>query len=79
MLLQTLYPYHLSAGTLYAQQHPTVIYDSSVMSVDLMFRVVTGRSGLGLLDLRDVVVRYLRSWISSEPLRMPSLLSWFID
>jgi hypothetical protein len=64
-LPQTLYPYHLSVGTLYARQHPTVIYDSSVMSVDLMFRVVAGRSDLGLLDLRDVVVGYLRSWISS--------------
>jgi hypothetical protein len=69
-LPQTLYPYHLSVGTLYAQQHPSVIYDSSVMSEDLMFRAVAGQSGLGLLDLRDVVVGYLRSWISSEPLRM---------
>jgi len=54
-------------GTLYAQQHPTVIYDSSVMSVDLMFRVVAGRSGLGLPGLKDVVVGYLRSNISSDP------------
>jgi hypothetical protein len=64
VLLQTLYPYHLSVGTLCAQQHPTVIYDSSVMSEDLMFRAVAGRNGLRLLDLRDVVVGYLRSWIS---------------
>ena len=64
VLPRTLYPYHLSVGTLYAQQHPSVIYDSSVMSEDLMFRAVAGRSGLGLLDLRDVVVGYLRSWIS---------------
>jgi hypothetical protein len=67
VLLQTLYLYHPSVGTLYAQQHPSVIYDSSVMSEDLMFRAVAGQSGLGLLDLRDVVVGYLRSWISSNP------------
>jgi len=45
VLLQTLYPDHLSAGTLYAQQHPTVICDSAVKLVDLMSRVGAGRSG----------------------------------
>jgi hypothetical protein len=73
VLLQTLYPDHPSKGTLYAQQHPTVIYDSSVMSEDLMFRAVAERSDLRLLDLRDVVVGCLRSWISSSPLSMVKL------
>jgi hypothetical protein len=72
-LPQTLYPDHLSVGTLYAQQHPTVIYDFSVKPVNLMFRVEAERNDLGLLDLRDAVVDYLRSGISSNPLRKVKL------
>jgi hypothetical protein len=43
------------------------------MSEDLMFRAVAGQSGLGLLDLRDVVVGYLRSCISSISMRAGQL------
>ena len=64
MLPQILYHDRPSVGTLYVQQHPTVIYDFSVKLVDLMFRAVAERNGLGLLGLRDVVVGYLRSAIS---------------
>ena len=78
VLPRTLYPDHLSVGTLYVQQHPTVIYDFSVKLVDLMFRAVTERNGLGLLDLRDVVVDYLRSVISANSERV-IYLTFMID
>ena len=78
MLPQTLYPDHPLVGTLYAQQHPTVIYDFSVKLVDLMFRAVAERNGLGLLGLKDVVVGYLRSVISANSERV-IYLTFMID
>jgi len=66
VLPQILYRDHPSVGTLYARQHPTVIYDFSVKLVDLMFLAVAERNGSGLLGLKDVVVDYLRSVISAN-------------